>query len=276
MPLFVDRPRLSVGAMALCALLSATTAATEVRFERVSGDISQVNLQSARSAAFGDYNNDGWPDLFLLANNQYGNTRHALLAGDGRGTFTLANQTITSPVSGLVGGGAIWGDYDNDGDLDLFVPRGAFWVPSLNLLLRNDAGRFVDVATMAGLTDVQGTDNAVWLDYDRDGWLDLYTGNLAGPENRNLLYRNLGDGTFADVTDQAGLDEQLHAELGGSNGGMIAADFSGDDWPDLYVAVFAGANRLYLNDRQGGFVDATTPELGNTGEAFGLTAGDVN
>jgi len=72
--------------------------------------------------------------------------------------------------------------------------------------LRNDRGIFTDVALEAGLTDEQTTDNAVWLDYDRDGFLDLYTGNIscgpnADPEMRNLLYRNQGDGTFIDVTE---------------------------------------------------------------------------
>jgi hypothetical protein len=144
-----------------------------------------------------------------------------------------------------------------------------------NILLRNDRGVFVDVAVASGLTDVQPTDNALWLDYDRDGYLDLYTGSLGDPLSRNLLYRNLGDGTFAEVTAEAGLPFQFHPELGGSNGGMVAADVNDDGWPDLYVAVFGAPNRLFLNNR-GTFVDATSAEIADHGEAFGVTAGDTN
>ncbi|MEW6755763.1 MAG: VCBS repeat-containing protein [Candidatus Latescibacterota bacterium] len=179
----------------------------------------------------------------------------------------------------------MYGDYDNDGDLDLFVAVGSPFAVGKSILLRNDRGTFRDVALEAGLTGSLGTDNAVWLDYDRDGYLDLYIGNpgcgtLEQPVY-NLLYRNRGDGTFEDVTERAGLMLQLGSTDaggcgGGSNGGMAAGDFNDDGWPDLYVAVFSAPNRLFLNDGQGRFRDATTAEIADPGEAFGVAVGDTD
>jgi hypothetical protein len=132
------------------------------------------------------------------------------------------------------------------------------------------------VTQEAGLIDAHATDNAVWLDYDRDGHLDLYTGNLGTTATRNLLYRNQGDQTFVDVTQEAGLDIVMHDENGGSNGGMAAGDFNDDGWPDLYIGVFSDRNRLLLNDTQGGFTDVTSGEIADPGEAFGTAVGDYN
>ncbi|MEW6755226.1 MAG: FG-GAP-like repeat-containing protein [Candidatus Latescibacterota bacterium] len=158
-----------------------------------------------------------------------------------------------------------------------------------NLLLRNDRGLLSHVGPEVGLTDSLSTDNAVWLDYDRDGNLDLYTGNVAAgddldadpandsnPSARNRLYRNRGDGSFTDVTAEVGLDVSLHRLYGGSNGGMAAADFNDDGWPDLYVGVYGDRNRLFLSDGQGRFRDATTDEIGDPGHAFDVTVGDID
>ena len=134
----------------------------------------------------------------------------------------------------------------------------------------------------AGLLDSLTADNALWLDYDRDGHIDLYLGQTfqesdeGAPDLRNKLYRNLGDETFADVTREAGLDVQLHPIAGGSSNGMVAADFSDDGWPDLYLGVHLGRNRLFFNNGQGGFQDATTGEIGDQGGAFGVTVGDID
>ena len=92
---------------------------------------------------------------------------------------------------------------------------------------------------------------------------------------RNLLYRNNGDGTFVDVTAEAGLDVQL-SHIGGSNGGMVAGDFDDDGWPDLYIGVLLDRNRLFLNRGNGTFIDATTGEIDDVGEAFGVAVGDYD
>ncbi|MBT7912529.1 VCBS repeat-containing protein [Candidatus Bathyarchaeota archaeon] len=240
-----------------------------------------AGLFSSRGLASGDYNNDSLPDLFFSHNNA---AQIKLLRNTGRDRFVDDSSIIQSEIpSKRMGGGPVWGDYDNDGDLDLFVSIGA-WEDHQrngNMLLRNDRGVFVDVAVASGLTDVQSTDNAVWMDYDRDGLLDLYTGNLGNSTSRNLLYHNKGDGSFVDVTEQAGLNIPFNPETGGSNGGIVAGDFNDDGWPDLYIAVFgwAGApapNRLFLNNGQGGFIDATTSDIAHEGEAFGVATGDID
>mgnify|MGYP003730962645 FL=1 len=267
-------------AVLFCAcLLTAGPGVAQTLFTDVTEEIGALLLGS-RSTAFGDYDNDGWPDMFHTESVLAIRTRIALMHNEGNGRFANRTGAIEATVTGRKkGGGGIFGDYDNDGDLDLFVPVGA-WKgdgPGLNKLLRNDRGVFHDVAREAGLTDSLPTDNAIWLDYDRDGHIDLYTGNLAGsmPELRNRLYRNNGDGTFADETTRAGLDVSLQVEFGGSNGGMAAGDFNDDGWPDLYVGCYENRNRLFLNDGEGGFLDVTTGEIGDIGEAFGIAVGDL-
>ena len=135
--------------------------------------------------------------------------------------------------------GAAWGDYDNDGDPDLYVVRSL----AANLLYRNDPLGFVEVGAAAGLADEGDGSGASWADYDGDGDLDLYVTNFGDP---NRLYRNNG-GTFTEVGATMGVDDA------GDGYGAAWADYDRDGDPDLYVANF-GPNRLYRND-QGGFVD---------------------
>ena len=145
----------------------------------------------------------------------------------GGGQFADRSAAILTPTpKGPLGGGASAVDYDNDGDQDLFVPQGAFFSARArpNLLLRNDDGVY-RLEEASGLTDVLPTDNAIWLDFDRNGWPDLYTGNLAcdppAEGVRNQLYKN-ESGRFVNVTSEAGLGVSFETDtncLGGSNGG---------------------------------------------------------
>lgn len=93
---------------------------------------------------------------------------------------------------------------------------------------------------------------------------------------RNKLHRNNRDGTFGDVTREAGLDLQLHPTGGGSGHGMAAADFDNDSWPDLYVGVWQAPNRMFLNDQEGGFRDIMDPVLADPGKTFGVAAADID
>ena len=249
-------------------------------------EVRGTTLRGSRSIASGDYDHDGWPDIFLARDHWYAPYRLILGHNEDMGRFRdrfSAFQGDTYP-SVDKGGGAIFGDYDNDGDLDLFVPVGGIYYYHVNMLLRNDRGVFNDVTLASGLADELPTDNAIWLDYDRDGFLDLYTGN-SKPETspgasdsgvRNKLYRNSGDGTFADVTQEVGLYEELSSQGGGSNGGMVAGDFNDDGWPDLYMGVNYNRNRLYVNDRQGGFKEEMRGDIADPGLAYGVAVGDID
>ena len=274
------------GAIGLILLLGAHPLRGQPIFTDATAEMGLELDWTSRSIAWGDFDNDGRLDLFRGKNGCCG---FNLLHNEG-GRFTDRSGLLESIPSTEIGGGVIWGDYDNDGDQDLFVGLGMFLAadPSRNLLLRNDRGVFVEVGQEAGLIDVQPTDNAIWLDYDRDGLLDLYTGNLGhftgGPDGdiwigdsavRNKLYRNQGDGTFADATAAAGLDIELQPVVGGTGSGMAAADFDDDGWTDLYVGNLAAPNRLFLNNRQGGFRDATMGDVADTSQAFGVAVGDI-
>ena len=266
----------------LCLLLAGPGAAQN--FFEVPIDMP---LPVSTGVACGDYDNDQWPDIFLTGSTNPQPPDPAILLGNqGKGRFADRTALIEPYLfpNTDTGAGVIFGDYDNDNDLDLYVPRGFIFSSARDRLLRNDQGRFTDVSLAAGLTDSLPSGNAIWLDYDRDGWLDLYVGhwdlNYDAPDLYNTLYRNRGDGTFAEVTEAAGLKMNLYppgtVRHGGSDGGMAAGDFNDDGWPDLYLGVSEAPNRLFLNDGQGHFLDATTKEIGDEGQALGVAVGDID
>jgi len=243
---------------------------------------TSISISSAHAAA-GDYDNDGWADLFV-------SNLPVLLYNQGHGDYAERSQIIPAipDTRDGFGWGVLLGDYDNDGDLDPFFPHGTVRpVGEQDALFRNDKGRLRLISDEAGLRDELPSHNAIWLDYDRDGFLDLYVGHwihdvaraseasVANPPLRNQLYRNQGDGTFVDVTIEAGLNLDLRRQMG-SGGGMVAADLNDDGWPDLYVGVWKGPNRFFLNNGEGGFVDATSTSIGDTGKAAGVAVGDVD
>ena len=199
-------------------------------------------LDDTSMSLFGDFDNDGDQDLFLISATPllYRNV------GDGRFELDVDAGLDVPPDSAAMFTGAAAGDYDLDGDLDIYVCAYDFWQPAAdydaptpyydaingppNLLLRNDGqGRFAEVSTEAGLTPSNNRFSfaAAWGDYDDDGDPDLYVANDFG---RNNLYRNNGDGTFVDVAEQLGVED-----LGA---GMSAAwgDYDNDGDLDLYTA----------------------------------------
>ncbi len=209
-----------------------------------------------------DYNQDGWPDLYVTNSRQ--GTKNALYRNNHDGTFTdvapqLGIADVNQPGTG-VSTGAVWGDYDNDGYPDLFLIK---W--GRPMLFHNDRGHgFTDVSKQAGLPAWVNADTAVWFDYDGDGKLDLFLGGYfnetydlwhlnttkimpdsfeyAENGGRKYLFHNLGNGRFEEVSEKLGIHSNRWALAAG------AADLTGSGHPDLFVANDYGVSELYMND----------------------------
>ncbi len=209
---------------------------------------------STYGVAWGDYNGDGFMDLYISNDG----SANALLEGDGAGGFT---DVTAGPLGDSGSGrGVAWADYDNDGDLDLYLCNTS---GEANRLFENDAGSFVD-ATSGPLGDTGDSEGAVWGDFDGNGYVDLYIVNDGGP---NKLLLNWGGGTFTDATSGPAGDA-------GNGHGAAAADYDDDGDLDIYV-VNSGANVLLRNDA-GVFTDATSGPLGDTGDGRGAAWGDYD
>jgi hypothetical protein len=206
------------------------------------------------TAAWGDYDNDSDPDLYV--GNGFAPADNKLLRNDGSTLFT---DVTTPPLDSLVTGAVAWGDYDDDGDLDLYAIGG-----SANRLYRNDgAGVFTDVTT-GPLGDTGSGKHTAWLDYDSDGDLDIYLVNNGG----NKLFRNDGGGTFTDQTNPP-LDDSS------SGFGLAVADYDNDGDPDIYVGNHGASSRLFRNDGGGIFTDVTVSPLDQS-TTIGASWGDYN
>jgi len=255
-----------------------------------------------------DYDNDGRLDLFFVN----GTTLEGFPPGKeptshlyrNRGDGTFEDVTVKAGL-GLVGWGqgACAGDYDNDGDDDLYV---TFW--GQNRLFRNRGnGTFEDVTSSAGLlTKTRWGAGCAFVDVDRDGLLDLFAANYidfdpktapvpdsglcrykgvpvaCGPPGltggKNVLYRNSGRGTFVDVSEKAGI-----TRAAGTYGlGVSTLDFDDDGWTDLYVANDSNPSTLYRNRRDGTFEDIAVPagcaysQDGKPQAGMGLALGDYD
>ena len=195
--------------------------------------------------AWGDYNNDGRPDLFLPNAFEPNQLPNYLYRNDGAGTFT---RVAASMVDGNFNStAAAWGDYDNDGDLDLFVANvlSPGTVESRpNLFYRNDGSNTFTSLTSLPANDPEyqgGASSACnWGDYDNDGWLDLFVANRVG--QNNFLYHNNGDGTFTKITNSIAVND------GGDSGVVAWGDYDNDGFLDLFVGNLAGTNFLYHNN----------------------------
>ena len=220
---------------------------------------AQAGLGSIQyiECVFADYNNDGFPDIFCTlaeANSVLGDI---LMKNNGDGTFT--NVSTQAGIQPLISGRAIcWGDYDNDGDLDLFVSRGRDNDPLKQTLYRNNGdGTFTDVTDQAGLGASNNNRAAAWGDFNNDGYLDLYVVNSGSDpvgKGANFLYRNNKDGTFTDVASSAGVDDLVASRGRGAAWG----DYDNDGFLDLFVTngedgtdFISGPQFLYHNGGNG-------------------------
>lgn len=199
-----------------------------------------------------DFDGDGRLDVFMPTTDP---ERGALLLknrGDGGFIDVSDSAGLADQVLSL---NACHADYDNDGDLDVLMLRGAWELPRRMSLLRNRGnGTFEDVTIAAGLVDPIATQAAGWADYDGDGHVDLYVAgefDAQRPDRRNRgrLYHNRGDGTFEDVAVRAGVTND------GFGKGIAWGDYNDDGRPDLYVSNLGQPNRLYHNQGDGTFID---------------------
>jgi hypothetical protein len=225
------------------------------------GHLVGVNrFNRSGGAVMEDFDNDGLLDLAVTSSDP--RQPMALYRNVGNGKFDECTDEagIADQLGGLV---CVQTDYNNDGRMDIYIPRGAWSLyPMRPSLLRNEGGfRFTDVTADAGLLDPVNSNAAMWADYDNDGWLDLFVACEMQP---NRLYRNLGNGTFQEVARQAGLSEQAFAK------GCAWLDFDNDDFPDLFVNNLNGTGQLYRNNRDGSFSNVTT-QLGVEGPVAGFS-----
>ncbi|HEV3470203.1 MAG TPA: CRTAC1 family protein [Pyrinomonadaceae bacterium] len=280
-----------------------------VNFKHVSTPEKRYIVESmSGGVALIDFDNDGYLDIYFVNSltvdlvRSKGKTRSALYRNLGDGTF--ADVTERAGVGDIGWGmGAAVGDYDNDGFKDIYVT-----CVGPNHLLRNlGDGTFADVTERAGVSDPRWSAGASFVDYDHDGHLDLFVSNYVSFDFNNLpefgkdktcqfkgvavqcgprglpgdgdsLFRNNGDGTFADVTKKAGVSDPN----GYYGMGVIASDFDEDGRTDLFVANDSTPNFLYKNNGDGtfkeiGFLSGTAlNESGAAQGCMGVTVGDYD
>lgn len=228
-------------------------------FRNIASELGVDTFSLSGGAIADDFDGDGYLDLVVSTFDPTGQMRYFHNERDG----TFAERTAEAGLIGERGGlNLVQADYDNDGDVDILVLRGA-WLNQdgrhPNSLLRNEGdGTFTDVTFSAGLGKVHfPTQTASFADYDNDGDLDLFIGNETAGSLRApcQLFRNQGDGTFVDVAVEAGVPN------GGFTKAVVFGDYNGDDLPDLYVSNLGQPNRLYENLGDGTFYDVAE-ELG--------------
>lgn len=278
-----------------------------IRFKHFYGTRStQLPEDMGSGAAWGDYDGDGYLDLYVsniagpmtsspdqIASSPASNR---LYHNNGNGTFTDVTAQAGVGYKGLCNGAA-WGDYDNDGKQDLAVSC----FDHLILYHNNGDGSFTDVSQKVGFDKYRGFFAGLsWSDYDRDGYADLYVCRYvdykydpakAGSTSRqftavvpfminpssfppvgNLLFHNQGNGTFAEVAKRAGAQDTQNRNLSAA-----WCDFNGDGWPDLYVASDVSENKLYLNLHNGHFKDVSEEAWVNEYRgSMGLAIGDFD
>jgi enediyne biosynthesis protein E4 len=302
----------AVSAAPVCAQEAPTftdvTAEAKIDFHQRFGDdnLSNIVEGTGSGAMFFDYDNDGWLDIYIVCptwhkeinDNQgrkyRGKLSNRLYRNKHDGTFEDMTEKAGVGNPDGFGVGCSAADYDNDGDLDLYVLN-----YGKNVLYRNNGdGTFTDVSATSGLDNPLWSLSAPWFDYDNDGDLDVYVvnylkydngkfrafyaaagypGPLSYSSEPDALYRNNGDGTFTDVTKEAGI-----VDTNGRGMSATVADLDNDGFLDIYVANDASENFYFRNLGNGRFEEEAVlrgmafGEGGQGVSSMGPTVGDVN
>ncbi len=305
------QPRAKPSGLPYLAQFTDVAATAGLRFPSVYGEVDHKDyiLETIGcGCAFIDYDNDGWPDLFVLSGTRVhhpptGNSNR-LYHNNRDGTFTDVTEKAGLLSTGWSSGVCI-GDYNNDGWEDIFITQ---W--GENRLHRNNGdGTFTDVTREAGLWHggpARWGTGCTFTDYNRDGHLDLVVSNYlvfdfehapvpgantncnfkgvpvnCGPRGlqygRHSLYRNNGNGTFTDVSVESGIDA-IHETYGLA---VVAADFNDDGWPDIYIACDSTPSVLLINQHDGTFKNEAVQrgvalsEDGMEQAGMGVAVGDL-
>lgn len=235
-----------------------------VEFEDVAAGIGLDKTSAGRGTAIFDSNGDGYLDVVISAGHGGCN----FYRNNGDGTFTDA--TIGSGLDQCVNTFALAaGDYNNDGLVDLYITRLGFYSGECVLMRNNGDGTFTNVTQEAGVACWGPGFTATWVDYDCDGYLDLFVANnLGGLFERkapNRLFHNNGDGTFTEVSESVGL-RTVTPTIGSAWG-----DYDNDGYPDLFLSSGIGRAQLYHNNGDGSFADVSR-EAGIDAPCFGSTS----
>jgi hypothetical protein len=275
------------------------------QFTDVTKSSGILSFHPTQTAAWGDFDNDGWLDLYI-GNESIPSSPHPgeLYHNNGDGSFDNIAEQAGVNTTGFVKG-VVWGDYNNDGKLDLYLSR----MNGSNQLFENNSTdqqwHFTDVAKQAGVDQPIYSFPTWFWDYNNDGWLDIFVADFApnayGINNAKSfseaqalqiinnylndipsptyprLFHNNGDGTFKDVTDQQGLNQPLLAM--GANFG----DIDNDGYLDMYIGTGAPdfrtiiPNRMFRNNKAQGFQDVTTTTAtGHLQKGHGISFGDMD
>jgi hypothetical protein len=272
-------------------------------FDDVTEEAGLLTAGPTQTAAWADYDGDGWLDLFVGRESKPGDVHACQLFHNNRdGTFTLVSAP--GAAAGKLGSnlgfvkGVAWGDYNNDGRPDLYVST----MSGGSYLFRNDGPRdprrpetgawiFTDVTRQAGLDGIRHTFPTWFFDYDNDGWLDIFAGGYATASMEDVgsfelnkphhaavshLFHNNRDGTFTDVPHAAGLDRAITTMA--ANFG----DLDNDGWLDVYLGLGESSyesllpKRMFRNDRGRYFQDVTTSGgFGNLQKGHGIAFADI-
>ncbi len=240
-------------------------------FTAITSSLLCSDVNYASGASWGDYDNDGLVDLFVprRVNNTTG-LANALYRNLGNFSFIRMDSVGTDSVLGTSTSGS-WVDYDNDGDLDLYVTNRN----NVNneFYINNGNGSFTLDTSLIITKDGSNSNGSSWGDFDNNGYQDLFVANVGGEKNQ--LYKNNGNGSFTEITSGAIVNDQLN------NHGSTWGDFNNDGYLDLFLPsnsnIWSKRNILYLNNGNGSFSKVTSgSQYSEYLETFGATVADLN